>query len=198
VTAGPARRATGDRGSVLAEFALLLPFLALMAFGVLEFGLAWQDKMTVQTAGRAAVRVGSSAGTNADADKSLLLGLGSAISDVGLDNVDWVMVYKSSTADGAAPATCTTPTPHSVSGSCNAYTGAQLKHVVAGSAPGSWFGCGVGSLDLSWCPASRQTTQAVGTDYLGVWVRARHPMRTGFFGSEVTLRDQAVMRLEPK
>lgn len=180
------------------EFAFLLPFLALMAFGVVEFGLAWQDRLTVQTGTRAGARVGSAAGDRADADKSLLLGLGSAISDVGLDNVDWVLVYKSTSTDGAVPSACTVPTPHSVSGACNAYSGSQLRQIVAGTAPASWFGCGGGSLDLLWCPTNRQTVHAVGTDYLGVWVSARHPMLTGFFGSVITITDRAVMRLEPQ
>ncbi len=69
---------------------------------------------------------------------------------------------------------------------------------MAGTAPASWFGCGVGSLDLSWCPTSRQACRPSGTDYLGVWVKARHPMLTGFFGSVITIADDAVMRLEPQ
>lgn len=191
-------RALGSGGNVLVEFALLLPFLALMAFGVVEFGLAWQDRMTVQASTRAGTRVGSAAGDTSAADKNLLLGLGSAISDVGLENVEWVLVYKSTAGDGAVPSACTSPSPHSVSGSCNAYSGAQLSEVVAGTAPSSWFGCGGGSLDGSWCPTNRQTIHANGTDYLGVWVRARHPMLTGFFGSTITITDRAVMRLEPQ
>ncbi|MFN2607209.1 MAG: TadE/TadG family type IV pilus assembly protein [Acidimicrobiales bacterium] len=193
------RRGVGMEGAVLVEFALVLPFLALMAFGIVEFGLVRQDQLTVETAGRAAVRVGSAAGNSGDADKSLLLGLGSAITDVGLDNVQWVVVYRSTTADGSVPSGCGGSPPTSVSGSCNVYTGAQLKVIAsAAGAPASWFGCGAGSLDGSWCPASRQTTQAFGTDYLGAWVRAVHPLQTGFFGSQVTIDDRAVMRLEPR
>ena len=195
---GRGRVGRGESGAVLAEFALLLPFLAIMAFGVMEFGLARQDKLTVQTAARSGVRVGSAAGTTATADKDLLLGAGSALNDIGLANVNWILVYKSTTTDGAVPVTCTGPTPHSVSGSCNAYTGAQLQQVLAGTNPASWFGCGGGSLDAAWCPANRQTIQANGTDYLGIWVSARHLMFTGFFGSALTLTDNAVMRLEPQ
>lgn len=192
-----ARRAD-ERGAVLVEFALLLPLLALMAFGIMEFGLARQDKLMVQTAARAGVRVGSAASSTSSADKELLLGVGSALNDIGLDNVDWVLVYKSTTVDGTVPAVCTTGTPHSVSGSCNAYSGAQLGQMVAGTAPATWFGCGGASLDASWCPTARESIQANGTDYLGVWISARHPMVTGFFGSVLTLTDRAVMRLEPR
>lgn len=187
-----------ESGAVLVELALLLPFLTLMAFGVVEFGLAHQDELTVQTAARSGARVGSAAGTTGSADQNLLLGAGAALNDIGLPNVDWILVFKSTTTDGAVPAACTTPTPHSVSGSCNAYSGAQLQNVVAGTSPASWFGCGGGALDASWCPANRQTVQANGTDYLGVWVTARHPMFTRFFGTTVGLSGSAVMRLEPQ
>lgn len=194
---GPVGR--GEHGSALVEFAFVIPVLAIMCFGVIEFGLAWQDRLTVQTAARAGVRVGSADGTSATSDQGVLLSVGSTLYDLGLSNVDWVLIYKSTTTDGAVPAACLTPTPHSVSGSCNAYSGAQLQQIVA-AAPGTaaWFGCGVGSLDLSWCPTSRQSIQALGNDYLGVHLRVRHPMLTGFFGSVVTVDDDAVMRLEPQ
>lgn len=186
-----------ERGTVVVEFAFLLPLLALMAFGVMEFGLALQDRMAVQSATRTGARVGSAAGRAVEADMSLLLGVGSALNDIGLGNVEWVLVYRSSTADGSVPAGCMNP-PRSMGGSCNAYTGAQLREVVEGTAPSSWFGCGGGSLDLSWCPAGRQTIQAVGADHLGVWVRARRSTLTGFFGSTLTMTDRSVMRLEPQ
>lgn len=192
------KRGRGEQGAVLVEFAFLLPVLALLVFGILEFGMAWQDKLTVQTGVRTGVRVGSTAGNVADADKNILLGVGAVLNDIGFANVNWVVVYKSSSTDGVTPAACLTPTPHSVSGSCNAYSGAQLHQVVDATAPASWFGCGVGSLDSSWCPTSRQSIQAVGNDYLGVWVNADHPSLTGFFGASLTMTDSAVMRLEPK
>jgi hypothetical protein len=177
---------------------LLVPVIALLAFGVIEFGIAWQDRLTVESAVRAGVRVGSTEGSASTADTGILMAVGAALNDVGLSNVNHVVVYKSGSTDGAVPAACLTPAPHSVSGSCNAYSGAQLQQVAGGTAPASWFGCGAGSLDASWCPASRQSIQALGSDYLGVWVSANHAMLTGFFGSAQTLTDRAVMRLEPQ
>lgn len=190
-------RSKGDGGVVMVEFALLLPLIALVVFGVMEYGLVLQDRLSVQSATRAGVRVGSAAGNDVAADKNLLLGVGAALNDLSLSNVDWVLVFRSSSAEGAVPPACTNP-PKKVAGSCNLYTGAQISQVVAGTAPAGWFGCGGLSLDGSWCPANRQTIQANGTDYLGVWVQARHPMITGFFGSTITMTDRGVMRLEPK
>ena len=103
--AGPRRAGR----SALVEFAFVLPVLAVMAFGVIEFGLAWQDRLTVQTAVRAGVRVGSADGKLATADKEVLLGVGAVLYDLGLANVDSVVVYKSTTTDGAVPPACLTP-----------------------------------------------------------------------------------------
>jgi hypothetical protein len=191
------RRRDRESGTILLEFTLILPLLTLLAFGVMEFGLAWQARTTVQAGARTGVRTGSTIGSLAGADQEILRGIGSAINDLGLENVAWVLVFKSTTADGAVPPACLTPAPHGVSGSCNAYTGAQLRQVVAGTAPSSWFGCGGGALDAHWCPTARQSVQAIGGDYLGIWISATHDMLTGFFGSGITMTDRAVMRLEP-
>lgn len=186
-----------ERGSTLVEFAVILPLLAVMTFGILEFGLALQDKMTVQAATRTGARVGSAAGATTDADKNALLGLSAAAYDIGSENVEYVLLYKSASTGGDVPATCMNP-PRSVAATCNLYTGAQLAQLAAGTAPSTWFGCGLTALDRFWCPTGRVTTQALGTDYLGIWVQARHPMLTGFFGSVLTMRDRSVMRLEPQ
>ncbi len=183
---------------MIAEFALTLPVIAVLVLGVVEFGLAWKDKLTVQTAVRSGVRVASGEGTSATADKNLLLGVGSAATPLGLTNVTWAIVYKSTSANGAVPAACTSPTPHGVTGSCNVYTGAQLAQVMAGTAPASWFGCGASALDRFWCPTTRQDLQRLGTDQLGLWMEVTHHQAFGFFGPTLTLRDRAVMRIEPR
>ena len=104
----PGRR---ERGAALVEFAFVLPVLALMALGAIEFGMAWQDRLTVQTAVRTGVRVGSTDGRIATADKVVLLGVGATLNDIGLTNVDWVLVYKSTTTDGPCPRPASRPRP---------------------------------------------------------------------------------------
>jgi hypothetical protein len=50
-----------------------------------------------------------------------------------------------------------------------------------------------------WCPTSRQSQQALGADYLGVWMQVTYTYVTKIFpGSGITIRDAAVMRLEPR
>lgn len=187
-----------ERGVVLVEFALVAAFLCLLAFGVTEIGRAWQDKLTVQTASRAGARVASGLTTNTAADYETLLAVRSALQDVGLSNLEYVVIYRSATADGAVPVGCVSPagvvtSSNTVTAKCNAYTGAQVLAMTA-----SQFGCGTGKLDNTWCPNTRQNLLSVGTDFLGVWIRVKHTNTTKILGNGVTkITDSSVMRLEP-
>ncbi|MGI9597943.1 MAG: TadE/TadG family type IV pilus assembly protein [Acidimicrobiales bacterium] len=66
---GDDRRCPGEseRGAGLAEFALVLPVLFMILFGIIEFGLALSRSQAVQAAAREAGRLASlSSSTNAD------------------------------------------------------------------------------------------------------------------------------------
>ena len=52
-----ARGLRNNRGQALVEFALLLPVVLLILFGIVEFGRAWQTKQTLTDAAREAARV---------------------------------------------------------------------------------------------------------------------------------------------
>ena len=187
-----------ERGAILVEFALVATFLCLLAFGVTEIGSAWQDRLNVQTASRAGARVASGLTTDASADYETLLAVRSALQDIGPSNIQYVVVYRSATADGAVPVGCVSATgvvasSNTATAKCNAYTGAQVLAMTA-----SQFGCGTGKLDNTWCPTTRQNLLSVGTDYLGVWIRVKRTNTTKVLGSGVTsITDSSVMRLEP-
>jgi Flp pilus assembly protein TadG len=180
------------------ELAVVLPVLLLLAFGVVEYGSAWNRKLQMETAARAGARVGSSLGNTRLADYGLLQGVKSAINDIGLSNVDYVVVFKSTATDGARPAGgCAGSTPTSVTGSCNVYTGAQLQSLTQADFTGTTT-CGATAPDRYWCPLNRQNVQSIGADYVGVWIKARYVTITGLFKSPFFLTSAAIMRLEPK
>jgi Flp pilus assembly protein TadG len=185
-----------ERGAALTEFAIIVPVIAMLLCGLVEFGFAWQDKMTAESAVRAGARTGSSLGSERLADYSIIQGVKSALNDIGLGNVQYVVVYKSSTADGAVPAACSGSTPTSQSGLCNVYTGAQLSSLTQASFTGT-TSCGGTAPDRYWCPTDREDVQSAGTDFIGVWVKASHPTVTKFFGNSITMTASAVMRIEP-
>ena len=154
------RRGRGDRGAAMIEFALIGMILVVLLFGTVEFGLAWQDRNVVETTARAGARVASSMGNNRLADWNALQSVKAAVNDIGLANVQYVIIYNSTTVDGAVPAACLGATPTSQTGSCNVYTGAQLQALTQASFTGT-TSCTGSSPDLAWCRSS-------GLDYLPV------------------------------
>lgn len=195
------RRRAGDRGAALVEMILFTPILVMIAIGILEFGLAWRDSITVSGATRAGARVGSNAGNDRLADYNTLLAVQSAIASVPSARINRVVIYKANDVNGTVPSLCTTTTAQGInSGStqCNVYTGAQLASLSSTNFGTTGTSCATGAWDASWCPLGRQSQMSAGADYLGVWVSISHPYVTKIFpGSGLTIKDTAVMRLEP-
>jgi Flp pilus assembly protein TadG len=193
------RRAEGDRGAAVVEFALMAPVFALLVAGVLEFGLAFRDSMTVSNALRAGARVGSNAGRERAADYTILKAVEAAMAEVPSSRILRVIVYKASTSNSAVPASCLAVSGSGgVAGSCNVYQASDLARPASDFTAACTGNTG-SSPDRYWCPTGRQAQQALGADYLGVYMEVRYTYVTKIFpGSGITIRDRAVMRLEPR
>ena len=196
-----ARRAAGERGAALVEMILLTPILVMLAIGILEYGLAWRDSITVSSTLRAGARVGSNAGHDRLADYNALLAVQAAVASIPNAQIQKIVIFRSNTADGKVPDNCKTSTT-GISGSCNVYTGAQLASLSLANfgttGSGATADCATTALDARWCPLKRETRQAVGTDYFGIWIQVSHPYVTRIFpGSGLTITDSTVMRIEP-
>ncbi len=190
------RRARGERGAALVEFVLLAPVLVLVVAGVLEFGMAWRDSMTVSNALRSGARVGSNAGRDRLADYDILKSIESAMKEIpDTARVQRIVIYKADTTNSAPSAACMAGTP--VTGLCNVYTGADMARPQSDYS--GTTSCGGSAPDRFWCPTSRQNQQALGADYLGVWMQVKYNWVTHVFpGTGLTIKDRAIMRLEPR
>lgn len=193
-------KAEGSRAAVMVEFVLIAPVFAVIMAGVLELGLAFRDTMTVSNALRSGVRVGSNAGRERLADYTILKSIEAAMAEIPTARIQKVIVYKASTSSAAPPSAClsipvpTTSSPAGVDGVCNVYGPTSLALTDA-----SFSGSCTGAPDQRWCPTSRQSTQALGADYLGIYMEVRYTYITKMFpGSGITIRDRAIMRLEPR
>jgi hypothetical protein len=188
-------RCRGERGAGLVEIVFVIPVFIAIVFGAIEFGAAWDNRLKIETAARAGARVGSALGNDRLADWNLLQSALSALQEVKLANVDYIVVYKAGT-NGAIPTGCNSATPTSQNGKCNVYTGTQLATLTQAAFTGT-SSCANNAPDRFWCPTSRQDIQHLGTDYLGVLIRANSPTVTEIFNSPIKLRASSVMRLEP-
>lgn len=79
---GRHRAVSSERGASLAEFALVLPVLLMILFGIIEFGMVFSRSQSIEAAAREAGRLASlSTTTTADVDARVEETLGGAVFD---------------------------------------------------------------------------------------------------------------------
>lgn len=88
-----ARRRDRERGAVAVEMAIVVPVLVLLAFGMLEFGLALKTKLTISQAVNQATRHATVLGTDDFADVEILDALVAGLSGE-LETVEHVDIFK--------------------------------------------------------------------------------------------------------
>jgi hypothetical protein len=193
----PAQWARRERGAVLVELALVVPFLALLLFGGLQVGSAVIADSRVDRAVSQAARVGALAGGQATADRDVLLALQVSLPAQQLALLDRVVIFRASGADGKPPAACVKAegsTSDVGAADCNTYSGATVRAV---SSSMTGFGGAPGAKDSYWSPTTRRDALVDPPDYLGVWVRTAHVGVTGLPFARMTVASSSVYRLQP-
>jgi len=201
------RRARGDRGLAMVEFAIVAPLLALLVAGIVEYGTLWRDNLTVTSSTRAAARVVSNLGDNYLSDYEAILSLDAGLAAIDGVTVEGALVFDASAADGSPHSSCFDAggDPQDSSGFCNYYTGAEVAAMASVDCTVSCSefpdnsNCS-GGMTTYYCPQTdRETDQASGLSSVGVWVRLSRDYFTGLFpGDGVTITDQTVMKVEPR
>jgi hypothetical protein len=166
------------------EMAIVVPLLAVMLFGIVEYGSIISKNLALSGSTRAGARVGAQEGNQRDADYDILKAVENSRGFMPLNAIESVVVYKSADAQGEVPADCKAGI--AVPGVCNVY-------------PASAFGLTPDELHQKALSANwPSTSRVLGSDYLGVWVIAEHSWMTSLFSSTPTqIADSAVMRIEP-
>ena len=221
--AAPGRKR--ERGVGLVEAAFVTPVFFTMLFGIIEGGMYMNDKLATSNAVRAGAREASAFGADGKADMYTLASVRKQAGALRKDQFEYVVIYKASGYGEKPSTTCMAGT--SVTGVCNVYTysdiqkafnqiaeeDAQAAAVAAGTvrtvdSSKIWFGCltagtnAGNSPDRYWCPGSRADTRAAnnraGPDYVGIYVKIKHPWLTKLFGSNQAISDQSVIQIEPR
>jgi hypothetical protein len=201
----------GDSGAVLPEFGLMLPLIAVLALGVVEYGMAYQEGNNLERTVAYAGRVAGTSGTEKFSDYDILQAINSGLLGQDRLTLKKVIVYESTTSDGAPPVGCTTINPtgfgsFGVGGQCNVYSAQQVATQDPGvgfarSQSGGDFSCAGGSWDSNWCFSSRDpslTSGGSGVDRIGVLVEVEYDGLTGLIpGTNMTMTRRAVFELEP-
>ena len=174
-------RARNERGAILVEAAFVLPVMILFVMAIIDFGLAFKDLQTVFTATRVGARTASAEPRQFGYATDVVNAVKSSLSAIPSGGWQEIWVYKAA-ADGKPDSgnftSCTTCVRFHWDGA----NWIKDQDNWPASGPGSQNACGGVS---------------PGPDSLGVYLKVRHDMLTGFFGSTKTLTDNTVVRLEP-
>ena len=95
-------------GSALVEFSIVAVLLFTLLFGIVEFGLAFRDRLTMANASQSAARVLAALGNEQTADSEALRALAQTLETLpnsGVDVVQYVDIYLSDT-DGDPLGSC--------------------------------------------------------------------------------------------
>ena len=168
-----------ERGAVIVEFALILPLLVILTFGLIEFSSAYHVRSATADAARAGARVGSAQATNPAFETSVVQAVNAALSSTPADEPQELWIYKANNAGYPGSGTGFS----SCSGNCIKYSWSKGARAFTGSSG-------------SWAATSHQVCKQP-YDEIGVYIKVDHPFITKLFGSSVTLTDHAVFRFEP-
>ena len=178
------RRLRGDDGSIIAESALLTPFFVLLLFGMLEFGGAFRDYLTLSNAASAGARTAAIEGNSASADWNTILAIKDGASAMPMSQITRIVIYKASSPTAAMPAGCATAS--SAINHCNSFDKATIATVLpSATMPISWANCT--GPTAGYCP-----TPTVGT---GRSVTAAESRLPGGVGADRPSVDHRPVRL---
>jgi hypothetical protein len=207
---GAHRRRAGalgsDTGASAIEFALVVPILLLLVFGIIEFGLVMRDYLSVASSVRVGARIaatgaGAGPGTCPGAPVVCVPANVPALAQAGADAIqqagtampqdliDYIFVYKANDK-GYPGATGVTTMPTNAAGctaagNCVVFRWNKVLDRFVYQ-EGTW-----NSSTINACINSG-LAQSV-----GIYMKATHPYLTGFFGANLGLSDRAVMKFEP-
>lgn len=194
-----------EQGATLVEFAIVATLLFMLMFGIIEFGLAFRDRLTVSNAAQDAVRVGSALGDDSESDWEILSRLEQNIQSLpsgGIGVVRHVDIFRAD-ADGGVFSNGSCPGAY-----CNRYSYQPVP-----GPPCDWNPCpdpasGSPSYGGSWVPGGRDVALP-DLDVMGVEVTFGHEWITGGLVPLPNVKcdgspgagcwaNTALMRLEPQ
>lgn len=183
---GPARmRRARERGAVLVEAAIIVPVVAFLTFGAIEFGFAFNEQGTARSATRTAARAASTQprAAAADFERAAVDTLDAASRNFANGVPELALVYEFTGTELSSAGACL------ASGNCAVY---RWDTAVP---PGRFVRDG----GDPWEPAERDAC-AGATDRVGVFLAVGHDWITGLplnASGGVTITSNTVMALEP-
>jgi Flp pilus assembly protein TadG len=105
-------RIRDERGQSMTEFAVILPILVVLLFGIVQFGILFNNYVTLTDAARAGARAAAVSRQDSDPVGTATAAVRSSASDLNQSNLS---VDVSSTWSAGSPVTVTATYPYSIS-----------------------------------------------------------------------------------
>ncbi len=168
-----------NRGAAAVEAALVLPLILLIFFGILEFGMLFKDWFATISATRAGARIASAEPRQNDFAKDAANQVRLASTALNMNNVEALWVYKSDTngyplGGGSSFTSCSTCVKFTWSSALNQFT----------EVSNTW-----NATSQNACPGTQDT--------IGIYLQVKHNSFTKMVFNNFTLKEHAVLALEP-
>ncbi|MGD9798357.1 MAG: TadE/TadG family type IV pilus assembly protein, partial [Acidimicrobiia bacterium] len=90
-------RTRDEDGAAAVEFALILPVLVLLVFGIIEFGMAFKSSLTVTSATRSGARTASALPRESNFHEATANAVARSVSTLPDGAVEELWIYKAGT-----------------------------------------------------------------------------------------------------
>lgn len=183
------RRQAGSRGTGVVETVAVVGVLIALLLGIIELGYAWRQASAVEKTVQQAGRVAASVADQPLADYEALQTFRSVLESSDSVELDYLVIYRSTTADGAVPDNCRTA---SVDDVCNRYTASDLTR-----SEDDFGSCTFPDPDRFWCPMDRDRERAPRPDYVGLHAQLTYTTITDAFPATLSIGRSSVYAVEP-
>jgi hypothetical protein len=175
----------------MVEFALILPIVLLLTFGLIDFGFAFADAAGIKSAGRSGARIGSALSKQPGQLRSIIAAVNAGLGNSTRAQATELIVYAAPPQNFSAPNSCA----GSGSGSL------CFDQVIPVNAPDRFnpTNADIAQWDsnVHWADACPAIGNQVSAWKLAVTVKANYPFLSHFFGPTIKLHETVVIDLEP-
>lgn len=182
-----------ERGAAMVEFAIILPLVLLLTFGLIDFGFCFADAAGIKSATRSGARIGSALSKQHGQLQSITTAVNAGLGNSTRAQATEIIIYAASPNGFTAPGSC--------SGTVIGTGSMCYGQIIPANAPDRFI---LSQADVdAWDNAvgKQDACPAIGTDItawkLQVTVKARYPFLTKFVGANINLREKVLIDLEP-
>ena len=172
-----------EDGAAAVEFALVLPILVLLVFGIIEFGMTFRDTLTIASTTRSGARTASALSRDPQFNTATVAAVTQAVGSLPSTSIQQLWIYKADPNGSGLPVGQSGFSSGCSSCSIWNWNSTTNQFVLSGTSV--------------WDPATQDACAGT-SDSVGIYLKVNHQFVTQLFGATVTLTDHTVMRLEPK